>query len=121
MPTSVPPESPTPIPGASPFTVSVLMSVYHNTRADELTAALDSLLQQTRRVDEILIVEDDPLTPELYEVLRSLMPAALPTFTNTKLPEDDTYSSPSASKTCHRRSEERRVGKECRSRWSPYH
>src|SRR5256885_210342 len=24
-------------------------------------------------------------------------------------------------KTCYRRSEERRVGKECRSRWSPYH
>ena len=23
--------------------------------------------------------------------------------------------------TTHRRSEERRVGKECRSRWSPYH
>src|SRR3989338_10169966 len=23
--------------------------------------------------------------------------------------------------TCHARSEERRVGKECRSRWSPYH
>ena len=23
--------------------------------------------------------------------------------------------------TCHNRSEERRVGKECRSRWSPYH
>src|SRR2546430_11150443 len=23
--------------------------------------------------------------------------------------------------TCSRRSEERRVGKECRSRWSPYH
>ena len=23
--------------------------------------------------------------------------------------------------TIHRRSEERRVGKECRSRWSPYH
>src|SRR2546430_3522280 len=22
---------------------------------------------------------------------------------------------------CHKRSEERRVGKECRSRWSPYH
>ena len=22
---------------------------------------------------------------------------------------------------CNRRSEERRVGKECRSRWSPYH
>src|SRR2546430_3395324 len=25
------------------------------------------------------------------------------------------------SKPCPRRSEERRVGKECRSRWSPYH
>ena len=25
------------------------------------------------------------------------------------------------SPACHRRSEERRVGKECRSRWSPYH
>ena len=24
-------------------------------------------------------------------------------------------------KAIHRRSEERRVGKECRSRWSPYH
>ena len=26
-----------------------------------------------------------------------------------------------ASRRCPRRSEERRVGKECRSRWSPYH
>ena len=26
-----------------------------------------------------------------------------------------------ATKSAHRRSEERRVGKECRSRWSPYH
>ena len=25
------------------------------------------------------------------------------------------------AKVTHRRSEERRVGKECRSRWSPYH
>ena len=27
----------------------------------------------------------------------------------------------SVSSSAHRRSEERRVGKECRSRWSPYH
>src|SRR2546426_8871074 len=27
----------------------------------------------------------------------------------------------SAARGAHRRSEERRVGKECRSRWSPYH
>ena len=28
---------------------------------------------------------------------------------------------PKAKIISHRRSEERRVGKECRSRWSPYH
>ena len=28
---------------------------------------------------------------------------------------------PADAKPKHRRSEERRVGKECRSRWSPYH
>src|SRR3989442_15804934 len=30
-------------------------------------------------------------------------------------------SASSATASCRRRSEERRVGKECRSRWSPYH
>src|SRR2546429_7193566 len=33
-----------------------------------------------------------------------------------------TYRNPRDSQACQRlRSEERRVGKECRSRWSPYH
>ena len=31
------------------------------------------------------------------------------------------YHDYTAAKAAHRRSEERRVGKECRSRWSPYH
>ena len=31
------------------------------------------------------------------------------------------YTGPLAAKYGHPRSEERRVGKECRSRWSPYH
>src|SRR2546430_12121525 len=31
------------------------------------------------------------------------------------------FGDPPAVKTCPARSEERRVGKECRSRWSPYH
>ena len=30
-------------------------------------------------------------------------------------------SAPMANKNAQERSEERRVGKECRSRWSPYH
>ncbi|MDO4631518.1 MAG: glycosyltransferase [Corynebacterium sp.] len=50
-------------------TLSVLMSVYQKTDAHELTAALDSLLHQTRPADEVLIVEDGPLTAALYEVL----------------------------------------------------
>ena len=33
----------------------------------------------------------------------------------------DGFKSEATVKTFHRRSEERRVGKECRSRWSPYH
>ena len=32
-----------------------------------------------------------------------------------------TYHRLRAEDPVHRRSEERRVGKECRSRWSPYH
>ena len=35
--------------------------------------------------------------------------------------EDDIAYEKSAAKRCETRSEERRVGKECRSRWSPYH
>ena len=32
-----------------------------------------------------------------------------------------TQNKKKVSKKCGQRSEERRVGKECRSRWSPYH
>ena len=34
---------------------------------------------------------------------------------------NDLMSTVDESRRQHRRSEERRVGKECRSRWSPYH
>src|SRR2546428_11189254 len=33
----------------------------------------------------------------------------------------DANFNPSSDSAAHQRSEERRVGKECRSRWSPYH
>ena len=35
--------------------------------------------------------------------------------------EDMTKAMTSENAKCQMRSEERRVGKECRSRWSPYH
>ena len=36
-------------------------------------------------------------------------------------PVIDRYHIPSSNSIFNSRSEERRVGKECRSRWSPYH
>src|SRR3989442_7778425 len=48
----------------------------------------------------------------LVKIQREVAPAAAPPFEGTRFQRVHTQ---------HRRSEERRVGKECRSRWSPYH
>ena len=54
-------------------------------------------------------LERPPLHPQAaVEMLASVPPSRLVRSTRTKEDTDD-------------RSEERRVGKECRSRWSPYH
>lgn len=46
-------------------TLSVLVTVYHRIVPAELQQTLDSLLAQTRRADDIVIVEDGPLGSEL--------------------------------------------------------
>ena len=51
-----------------------------------------------------------------YAELIAAQPARFKGFAS--IPMDD---SDAALNELHRRSEERRVGKECRSRWSPYH
>ena len=48
---------------------SVLMSVYQNEKPEYLRQSLESMLRQTATPDEIVIVEDGPLTQELYAVL----------------------------------------------------
>lgn len=48
---------------------SVLMSLYKKEKPEYLRLALDSMINQTVAPDEIIIVEDGPLTEELYEVL----------------------------------------------------
>ena len=48
---------------------SVLMSLYEKECPDYLRLALDSMFGQTVMPDEIVIVEDGPLTPELYAVV----------------------------------------------------
>ncbi len=48
---------------------SVLMSLYKKEKPEYLRLALDSMLNQTVIPDEIVLVEDGPLTDELYAVL----------------------------------------------------
>lgn len=48
---------------------SVLISLYVKEKPDFLRLAIDSMLNQTVKPDEIVIVEDGPLNDELYAVL----------------------------------------------------
>ena len=48
---------------------SVLMSLYKKENPEYLRLAIDSMLNQTVAPDEIVLVEDGPLTDELYAVL----------------------------------------------------
>lgn len=48
---------------------SVLMSLYKKEKPEYLRLAIDSMINQTVSPDEIVIVEDGPLTDELYAVL----------------------------------------------------
>lgn len=49
---------------------SVLMSLYKKENPEYLRLALDSMINQTVKPDEIVLVEDGPLTDELYEVVK---------------------------------------------------
>lgn len=48
---------------------SVLMSLYKKEKPEYLKNAIDSMLNQTVKPDEIVVVEDGPLTKELYEIV----------------------------------------------------
>ena len=48
---------------------SVLMSLYKKEHPEYFRLALDSMLCQTVKPDEIVLVEDGPLTDELYTVV----------------------------------------------------
>jgi len=48
---------------------SVLMSVYKSDKADEVANALDSILNQTIKPDQIVLVLDGPVTNELHETI----------------------------------------------------
>lgn len=48
---------------------SVLMSLYKKEHPEYLILALESMLNQTIEPDEVVLVEDGPLTEKLYEVI----------------------------------------------------
>lgn len=48
---------------------SVLMSVYEKEKPSYFRESIESMLRQTVKPDEIVIVKDGPLTPELEEVI----------------------------------------------------
>jgi len=49
--------------------LAALITVYHRIVPEELVAALESLAAQTRPADEIVIVEDGPVGPQLRAVI----------------------------------------------------
>ena len=51
---------------------SVLMSLYIKEKPEYLEQSIDSMLNQTVKPDEIVIVEDGPLTDELLDVLKNI-------------------------------------------------
>ena len=123
--------------------VSVLMRTRN--RPVLLARAVASVHNQTFTDYELIIVNDAGERRPVEHVIASLTDAArhrtrlihrgestgMEAATNTAfaasrgefiaiLDDDDTWE-PGFLKTTAERSEERRVGKECRSRWSPYH
>ncbi|MBQ8279993.1 MAG: glycosyltransferase [Roseburia sp.] len=63
--------------------VSVLMSVYVKENPEYLQAAMESVLTQTYPVDEIMLIEDGPLTEQLYDIInyyQSKHPTVIRTF-----------------------------------------
>ena len=50
---------------------SVLMSVYYKEKPEWLKYSIESMLEQTIFPDEIVLVKDGPLTPELDEVIKN--------------------------------------------------
>ena len=58
--------------------VTVLMSVYRNTAAEELELALNSIESQTRLPERVLVVKDGPVAGDVDKLLRSVDTVTLP-------------------------------------------
>lgn len=66
---------------------SVLMSVYKNDKAEYLKQAIDSVVHQTVKPDEIVLVEDGPLSEDLNVCIQSCK-KSIPELKIVPLPEN---------------------------------
>lgn len=66
--------------------LSVLVPIYYKENPQHVAECFDSLARQIRRADEIVLVEDGPLTAELYEVIDHIA-ATMPELRRVQLPE----------------------------------
>lgn len=67
---------------------SVLLSIYKNEKAESVIASLKSILNQSLVPNEIILVEDGPLTEELYDVIDEFNGKYPDIFNNIKLKEN---------------------------------
>lgn len=67
---------------------SVLMSLYRKEKVDNLRIAIQSIIDQTIQPDQIIIVKDGPITPELENVLNEYKIAYPTLFTITGYDEN---------------------------------
>ena len=58
---------------------------------------------------------------KLYDIIKDVAKTSLPDMEISDVTSDTRKAVKAGSMFVCIRSEERRVGKECRSRWSPYH
>ena len=84
-------------------------------------------------LDATLLDDQSQLPPDFAETVRALAERGIrfaaasgrPIYTLEEmfapLRDDIIFVGDNGGAICWKRSEERRVGKECRSRWSPYH
>ena len=86
--------------------ISIIIPVYNSTLY--LKQCVESILAQTYHNFEILLVDDGSTDDS-------------PMLCDEYAQKDDRIVTLNSENIEINRSEERRVGKECRSRWSPYH
>ena len=89
-----------------------------------IACSKESTLESRINLDELYVIQDDPDDPVKHRIYEIYETYGIPVYFNDTIGriflKTDVHGQP-VYQYEKLRSEERRVGKECRSRWSPYH